>query len=68
MGKKLSPVLDALPGMVWTALPDGYIDFLNQHWCEYTGLGVDESFGTGWQTATHLEDLPDLLEAGDPFC
>jgi hypothetical protein len=21
---------DALPGLVWTALPDGHIDFLNQ--------------------------------------
>jgi PAS domain S-box-containing protein len=55
-------VVDALPGLVWTALPDGYVDFLNQRWCEYTGLGVEEAYGQGWQTAIHPEDLPELLE------
>lgn len=62
MEKALSPVLDALPGMVWAALPDGRVDFFNQHWCEYTGLSVDELLEMGWQAATHPEDLPDLLE------
>jgi PAS domain S-box-containing protein len=55
-------VVDALPGLVWTALPDGRIDFLNQRWCEYSGLSVDEAHGPGWQTAIHPEDLPGLLE------
>jgi PAS domain-containing protein len=53
--------VDALPGLVWTALPNGQIDFLNQRWCEYTGLGVDQSCGLGWQTVVHPEDLPRLL-------
>jgi PAS domain-containing protein len=35
--------VDALPGLVWTASPDGQIDFLNQRWREYTRLGVEES-------------------------
>ena len=58
---ELIRVVDALPGLVWTALPDGHVDFLNQRWCEYTGLSVDESYGQGWQTAIHCEDLPELL-------
>jgi PAS domain S-box-containing protein len=62
MESQLSRVVDALPGLVWTALPDGHIDFLNQRWCEYTGLSVDEAYGRGWQTAIHPEDLPELLE------
>jgi PAS domain S-box-containing protein len=62
MENELSRVVDALPGLVWTALPDGRIDFLNQRWCEYTGLSVDEAHGPGWQTAIHPEDLPGLLE------
>jgi PAS domain S-box-containing protein len=61
MENELRRVVDALPGLVWTALPDGHIDFLNQRWCEYTGLGVDEAYGQGWQTAIHPEDLPQLL-------
>ena len=32
---ELGRVVDALPGLVWTALPDGQADFLNQRWCEY---------------------------------
>ena len=62
MENELSRVVDALPGLVWTALPDGHIDFLNQRWCEYTGLSVDEAYGRGWQTAIHPDDLPELLE------
>jgi PAS domain S-box-containing protein len=51
----LSRVVDALPGLVWTALPDGHIDFLNQRRCQYTGLITEEVYGRGWQTAIHPE-------------
>jgi PAS domain S-box-containing protein len=62
VGNELSRVVDALPGLVWTALSDGHFDFVNQRWCEYTGLCPDEVYGRGWQTAIHPEDLPELLE------
>jgi PAS domain S-box-containing protein len=58
----LTRVVDALPGLVWTALSDGHFDFVNQRWCEYTGLNHGDSYGLGWQTAVHSEDLPALLE------
>jgi PAS domain S-box-containing protein len=61
MESGLSRVVDALPGFVWTALPDGRIDMMNQSWSEYTGLAVDASCGGGWQAAVHPEDLPRLL-------
>src|ERR1700730_13670936 len=68
MENELSRLVDALPGLVWTARLDGKIDFLNQRWREYTGLsveeilGADEEYGRGWQAAIHPEDLPGLLE------
>jgi PAS domain S-box-containing protein len=62
MESELRRVVDALPGLVWTARPDGHIDFLNQRWCEYTGLGVTEAGGQGWQSAIHPEDLLEFLE------
>jgi PAS domain S-box-containing protein len=62
MEDDLSRVLNALPGLVWTALPDGQSDFVNQRWCEYTGLSVERACGSGWQAAIHPEDLPRLLE------
>jgi PAS domain S-box-containing protein len=58
-------LLDALPGCVWTALPDGNFDFVNQRWCDYTGLSLDQARGRGWQTAIHPEDLRDVLEPGE---
>ena len=61
MESELRRVVDALPGLIWTALADGQIDFLNQRWSEYTGLGLGESAGRGWQAAVHPEDLPSLL-------
>jgi PAS domain S-box-containing protein len=62
MDIELSHVVDALPSLVWTALPDGNLDSINQRWCEYTSLGLDESCGRGWQTVIHPADLPELLE------
>jgi PAS domain S-box-containing protein len=61
-------VVDALPGLVWTAFPDGQIDYLNQRWSDYTGLGVEESRGRGWQASVHPEDLPRLLAGWRADC
>jgi PAS domain S-box-containing protein len=68
-----SRVIDLLPGLVWTALPDGRADFVNQRWCEYTGFSFDEACGEGWQAAVHPEDRSQLVErwlsftdAGEP--
>ena len=73
MENDLSSVVDSLPGLVWTAQPDGQVDFLNRHWCAYTGLSVDEAYGSGWQLAIHPDDRPSLLDrwrsilaAGEP--
>jgi PAS domain S-box-containing protein len=62
MENDLNCVVDALPGLVWTALPNGQIDFLNQRWREYTGLSAEAAYGWAWQSSIHPEDLPQLLE------
>ncbi len=58
----LRRVVDSLPGLVWTSLPDGHVDFLNQPWCDYTGLSLDKACGWGWNAAIYPEDLPALLD------
>ncbi|MEX3968342.1 PAS domain S-box protein [Paraburkholderia sp. EG286B] len=63
MENELSRTVDALPGQVWTALPDGRIEFVNRPWCEYTGLSVEHACDEGWQSAFHPEDRSALLEA-----
>ncbi|MDM0015251.1 PAS domain-containing protein [Variovorax sp. J22P168] len=54
-------LIHGLPALVWTAGPDGRIDFLNQHWVEYTGLSADAGIGTGWEATIHPDDRPSLL-------
>jgi PAS domain S-box-containing protein len=54
--------VDTIPGLVWTALPDGHVDFLNHRWREYTGCSLEEAGGWGWQVAVHPQDLPRMLE------
>ena len=59
---ELSRVVDVLPGLIWTALPDGTVDFVNQGWCAYTGMTPDAACGRGWLASIHPDDLPALLE------
>jgi len=58
----VASLVDALPDIVWTALPDGDFDFLNQPWSDYTGLGDDTAHGQSWQAAIHPADLAGLLD------
>jgi PAS domain S-box-containing protein len=37
---------ESLPQMVWEANADTSITYVNRHWIEYTGFGVDEMAGT----------------------
>jgi len=54
--------IDAIPGLVWTALPDGSVDFLNQRWLDYTGLTREQALGWGWQAAISPEDRSRLVD------
>jgi PAS domain S-box-containing protein len=62
MELELSNLIEALPGLVWTALPDGRAEFLNRRWCEYTGLRLEQAVGFGWQSALHPDDADLVLE------
>jgi len=59
---QVTSLVDALPDIVWTALPDGSVDFLNQPWYDFTGLGGDHAYGQSWQAAIHPADLAELLD------
>ncbi len=55
--KHLRDVVETIPAMTFTALPDGSTTFVNKRWTEYTGLSVEETSDIGWQCAIHREDL-----------
>ncbi|MDB6110452.1 MAG: Two-component hybrid sensor and regulator [Pedosphaera sp.] len=53
---------NAMPQIVWTAGPDGEVDYFNQRWFDFTGLSPKESLApNGWHQILHPEDLPGLL-------
>lgn len=56
-------VVESLPQMVWTCLPDGRCDYLNQRWIDYTGVPEEEHLGFGWLDAVHAEDRASVHEA-----
>jgi PAS fold len=62
METEFNRLVDALPGLVWTALPDGGADFIDHQWSEYTGMSLTEALGSGWPSAIHPDDLSHLLE------
>jgi PAS domain S-box-containing protein len=55
--RHLRNVVETIPAMTFTTLPDGSNTFVNKRWTEYTGLAVEQSSGAGWQRAIHPEDL-----------
>lgn len=44
--------IDNLPELAWTALADGYIDFYNRRWYEYTGTTFEQMQGWGWEAVS----------------
>jgi PAS domain S-box-containing protein len=53
---QLRPIIDTIPAMVFTALPDGFVDYINQRWRQFLGLGVESVQGWSWDTTIHPED------------
>jgi PAS domain S-box-containing protein len=57
---QLRLIIDTIPGLIWSALPDGSVDFTNQRWREYPGLSSEDA--RGWTSAVHPEDVGKRLE------
>ncbi len=49
---------NSMPAMIWSSLPDGYVDYYNLRWYEYTGLpdGGDEGGDQSWFAVLHPDD------------
>ncbi len=49
---------DAMPQIVWTARPDGSLDYFNRRWFEYTGFSDEGTFPhDGWRRILFPDDL-----------
>ena len=52
----LRNAMDTIPGFLWSALPDGAVEFCNQSWLEYTGLSLEEVRNQQLAAAIKSED------------
>ncbi|SDM49688.1 PAS domain S-box-containing protein [Catalinimonas alkaloidigena] len=53
---------ESIPQMIWTAMPDGYLNYFSQQWYNYSGYDEEHSTGEGWIKAVHPEDLTNLYQ------
>lgn len=71
---KFRTIADAMPQMVWSTLPDGFHDYYNQQWYDFTGTPYGSTDGDGWNGMFHPDDQERAwktwrhsLETGVPY-
>lgn len=52
----LRRMTETIPAMLWSAKPDGTIDYCNTRFLRYTGFSAEEAMGAGWRRTIHPED------------
>jgi PAS domain S-box-containing protein len=67
-------LVEAIPQQVWTAQPDGSLDYVSRRVLEYSGHTFQEMIGQGWQQILHPDDVQECLErwnralaTGEPY-
>ncbi|MEX2473339.1 MAG: PAS domain S-box protein [Gemmatimonadota bacterium] len=67
-------LVELMPQLVWSTTPDGYPDFFNERWYEYTGMERSGDQGWNWKDYLHPDDYERTLEiwhhslaTGEPY-
>jgi PAS domain S-box-containing protein len=65
---------ETIPEMLWSATPDGAVDYCNARVLDYTGLSQEQVKGAGWMETVHRDDADNMtrawirsVDSGDPF-
>jgi PAS domain S-box-containing protein len=71
---RLRTILNTMPQMVWSTLPDGHHDFYNDRWYEFTGVSRGDGDGDGWLDLVHPDDREGAMQkwlhslaSGEPY-
>jgi PAS domain S-box-containing protein len=72
--EQFQAIAETMPHFVWSARPDGYIDYYNERWYEYTGMPRTPNQGWNWKLYVHSDDLDRTVAAwerslstGEPY-
>src|SRR5262249_16548465 len=70
----LRRITQTIPGMLWSATPEGELDYCNRQWLDFTAMTLEQANGWGWATAIYPDDRDRLiaswrscLASGNPF-
>lgn len=65
---------EIIPQIVWTAIPEGELNYVNQRTLDYFSSPAEEILGWEWTKKLHPDDLPECgdrwknsLETGEPY-
>lgn len=72
--EKFRQLADLVPQIIWTARPDGFTDYYNSRWYEYTGFDEDTFGDSSWIPILHPDDVELVkefwyysVENGNPY-
>ena len=60
--EKFSQLADLVPQIIWTSQPDGFIDYYNKRWYEYTAFEENKFGDASWIPILHTDDVLSVLE------
>ncbi|MDR3635323.1 MAG: PAS domain S-box protein [Isosphaeraceae bacterium] len=60
--QRFRQLAETIPHLVWTAEPDGALDYFNERSFDYTGMSFEQLLGWGWEPVIHPADLTSCLE------
>lgn len=70
----LRALTNSIDQMVWSTRPDGFHDFYNERWYDFTGVERGSTDGAGWNDIFHPDDRDRAwsiwrvcLESGQPY-
>ena len=63
---KFHAIAESIDQMIWSTRPDGFHDYFNRRWYEYTGVPDGSTDGAEWNGMFHPEDQ-DRAWAGSPL-
>ena len=59
---ELELVVDTIPALTWSALPNGARDFVSRRWVDYTGVAAKDGLGSAWIETLHPDDRAGYIE------
>ena len=61
--KELRTIIETIPAFVYSARPDGSLEFITEHWMTSWGFTFEEWKDWGWVSAVHPDDLERVMSS-----